>query len=395
MITLSTGQAKVFDQVMQWYRGGERTFVLAGYAGTGKSTLARMIADAIDPDGTIYCAFTGKAANVLREKGCHTAGTLHSYLYSLTDHNRQVIKQLEADIAQAHREAQFARMDALLVMLEEKRLAFRRPKFELNPDSDLKHAPLVIVDEFSMLSEKLIADLEKIAPKILYLGDPFQLPPVEGECPLKPQAFLTEIHRQALESPIIRAATDVREDRKLVFGNEPGFKYCRKIDVAPEEYRMASQIIVGKNITRTSWNNRYRQLRGYEFGDLPHAGEKMICLKNDPFNDLFNGMIGYAQADARKGGDDYYTLDFEDLHALPVFVGDIRGEGNKYDGYNEAHKKLQRFDFAFAITCHKSQGSEFENVLIYNEPIGRGVDARRWIYTALTRAQQQCTLVEP
>jgi exodeoxyribonuclease V len=394
-IKYSPGQQKVFDDVMAWHAGDQQTFVLAGYAGTGKTTLARGIADAIDPQRTLFAAFTGKAANVLREKGCHNAGTLHSFIYSLIDHNKAIIKQLEDDIISARAAGDGEKLKALLNLLEQKRMEFRRPKFDVNPDSPLKTAPLVIVDEYSMLSEKLITDLQKSAKKILYLGDPFQLPPVEGLCPLSPTAFLTEIHRQALESPIIRAATMVREGKALAFGTEPGFAYQPRAKIAPEAYAEADQIIVGRNITRAGWNRRFRTLKGYDPADLPHKGEKMICLKNDPSMDLFNGMIGEADSDARHKNDLQYTLDFDGRYSLPVFAGDVRGESDKYDGYNEAHKRLQRFDYAYAITCHKSQGSEFGNVLVYHEPIGRGVNLRRWSYTAITRAQENCTLVEP
>lgn len=400
-VTLSLGQQSAFDQIMAWHKTGERVFTLAGYAGTGKTTLARMIADAIDPVGTVFCAFTGKAANVLRDKGCTNTGTLHSYLYSIRDHNRKEIRDLEDAIAEARKAMKYDLMERLTVTLEAKRAAFRKPKFELNTESDLANAKLVIVDEYSMLNQKLIGDLQKIASKILYLGDPFQLPPVEGECTIQPSAFLTEIHRQALESPIIRAANDVREGRVLEFCDLPGFRYQPKSKIATEEYRMAEQIIVGKNITRNTWNRRFRELRGIEIKDdrreskLPQAGEKMICLKNNPINDLFNGMIDYANTDARNLTGEKYTLDFGDKTALPVWAGDIMGDGHKYDGYREEHKILDRFDFAYAITCHKAQGSEFDSVLVYSEPFGNGTDRRRWLYTALTRAQNKCTLVEP
>ena len=394
-ITLSPEQSKVFDRVMDWHRGPDRTFVLAGYAGSGKTTLARLIAEAISADGTLFCAFTGKAANVLRDKGCATAGTLHSYLYSLTDHDREVMKQLEADIEAARAEQNFLRMDHLLTLLEEKRLAYRKPKFELNPESPLKYAPLVIVDEYSMLNRKLIDDLEQLATKVLYLGDPFQLPPVEGECPLEPSVFLTGIHRQALESPIIRMATDVREGRRLDYQMTPGMVYQPRKHIAASAYIEADQVIVGRNNTRTAWNNRFRMRQGYDPLDLPHAGEKMICLKNEAMLDLFNGQIGVADTDARNPVGERYTLDFDGIPSLPVFLGDIRGDGSKYDGYNPDHRKLQRFDFGYAITCHKAQGSEFKKVTIYNEPIGRGVEARRWLYTAITRSSESCILVEP
>ena len=121
----------------------------------------------------------------------------------------------------------------------------------------------------------------------------------------------------------------------------------------------------------------------------------MICLKNEAMLDLFNGQIGVADTDARNPVGERYTLDFDGIPSLPVFLGDIRGDGSKYDGYNPDHRKLQRFDFGYAITCHKAQGSEFKKVTIYNEPIGRGVEARRWLYTAITRSSESCILVEP
>lgn len=125
----------------------------------------------------------------------------------------------------------------------------------------------------------------------------------------------------------------------------------------------------------------------------------MICLKNNPENGLYNGMIGFAMSDARFSGGDNYMLDFESddkrKRGLPVWIGDVIGESQKYDGYNKRHRELQRFDYGYAITCHKSQGSEFDSVLVYNEPIGAGVERRRWLYTALTRAKNRCTLVDP
>jgi len=393
---LSPQQQTAFDTIMKWHAGDEKTFTLAGYAGTGKTTLAKEIAAAIDPELTIFCAYTGKAAYVLKEKGCETAGTLHHHLYALADHDKSILKKLEKEIVDAREKGDAAQVKAFINLLEQKRAEFRKPRFGLNTDSAINHAPLVIVDEYSMLPKELIDDLEKMGKKILYLGDPFQLPPVKGECPLTPDLFITEIHRQALESPIIRAATDVREGRNLKYCIEDGFKYQPKRAIDPEEYKNADQIIVGRNNTRSLWNGRFRTLNGVDPLALPQIGEKMICLKNEPFLELFNGLIGNVTYDALDGiGKEYYMLDFEDHKSLPVYYGDIQGKSHLYDGYSEAHKKLQRFDFAYAITCHKAQGSEFDNCLIYNEPIGKDEMRRRWLYTAITRGKNSVTLVEP
>lgn len=392
-IVMSNGQAEAFKKISDWYRkSDEKEFVLAGYAGTGKSTIANKINEETGGKAH-FAAFTGKAANVLREKGC-AATTLHKALYTPT--TSEEVAELEERIKQATQERNYGMVDKLVIELAAARLRANRPVFELNPNSVIS-GEFVIVDEYSMLSQELIADLRKLARKILYLGDPEQLPPVNGVCGLTPDAFLTEIHRQALDSPIIRYATAVREGHKLQYINEPGFQFAPRAEIAPSAYSMAEQIIVGRNDTRRSWNNRFRHRRGHKIGSLPQAGEKIICLKNSPENDLFNGMICRA-AKSTAEHEDYYVLECEDeeteWQGLNVWLGDIDG---REEGYNfKRHRGLERFDFAYAITCHKSQGSEFGDVLIYNEPVGRDAhDCRRWLYTAITRAKNHVVLVDP
>jgi len=393
MAQLSPQQIEAFDGVMAWHKTKEKRFVLAGYAGAGKTTLAKQIADEIGHNGTIFCAYTGKAANVLREKECMNAGTIHSYLYSLTDHDREAMKILNEEMHRMLKMGDTATANRISEQVAEMRANYRKPKYDLNMQSKLADAKLVIVDEYSMLSEELIKHIELVAKKVLYIGDPFQLPPVKGECSLQPDYFITEIHRQALDSPIIRYSKMVREGETISFCSEGEFEYGPQQNFGAEIYSDADQVIVGMNKTRMEWNKRFRDLAGHE--GLPRAGEKMICLKNSPVNGLFNGMIGYAASDARPKRSEHYILDFDDNAGLNVYAGDINGTGDKYDGYNPYHRTLDRFDFGYAITAHKSQGSEFDKVVIYNQPIGRGVEAQRWLYTSLTRAKKKCILVQP
>ena len=353
---LSTQQQQAFDQIMAFKDNDEKRFVLGGYAGTGKSTLSRLISKEFGD--TTVCAYTGKAANVLRDMG-ENASTVHGAIYTPMgkDDNGEL-------------------------------------KFGLDHESSIKKSDLVIVDEFSMLPEKIIRDIETLAKKVLYLGDPFQLPPVNGNCILSPNFFLEEIHRQALDSPIIRYATDVREGRALCFSEHPKFVYQPRAHFDCEDYEAADQIIVGYNKTRIAWNNRFRQKLGFEGHPLPCAGDKLICTKNNHERGLFNGMIGYAKADARQVGYDEISLDFEDKQNIPVWEGEFKGE-TVYPAARKG-KPLERFDYAYAITCHKSQGSEFDNVLIYNQPIGAdAVEKRRWLYTAITRGKKKVSLVQP
>lgn len=362
-MTLSPKQIQAFDAVMSWHRGSEKRFVLAGYAGAGKTTLAKYIADAVGVKDVIFCAYTGKAANVLREKGCENTGTIHGFLY--------MPKKQEGED--------------------------KKPRFGYSPKASWLESRLIIVDEYSMLSEKLINDIEREGKKILYLGDPFQLPPVKGECGLQPDFFLDEIHRQALESSIIRFSKEVREGGRIPFGDHGDLRYIRQRESTPEMYMVADQIIVGKNDTRAAWNKKFRNVLGFGHSMMPVCGDKMICLQNNHEIGLFNGMIGTAGNNCKMYSM-IYNLDFcytgvEDFKGINVWKGDVLGEGANYD--RENMKGLERFDYAYAITCHKSQGSEFDKVVIYNQPIGQGVERARWLYTSLTRAKKLCTLVEP
>lgn len=394
MIDLSPGQAAVFDKIMAWHTRGGQRFVLAGYAGTGKTTLAKYIAEAVGEDGVIFCAFTGKAANVLKEKNCANAGTIHKYLYSLSSHQRERLKALEAEIWRAREDGNGARADMLAEELAELRIKFRKPTFELNTESAVKNARLVIVDEYSMLNDKIIGDLESLAKKVLYIGDPFQLPPVSGECSLQPEEFLTEIHRQAMDSSIIRHSKTIREGGSIHFCIESDFHFVPRRSTQGITYMDADQLIVGRNKTRTEWNKRYRRNLGFD-SPLPTAGDKMICLKNNQEAGVFNGMIGRCTQHTHASGDEAYIMTFDEIEGLKVWQGDVMGYGEKYDGYNDSHRKLERFDFGYSITAHKSQGSEFDKVVVYNEPIGRGIERRRWLYTAITRGKKFVTLVEP
>jgi len=354
MITLSPQQIIAFDQIMSWFKDPyAQTYALAGYAGTGKSTLAKMIA--AECGRTVYLAYTGKAANVLRDKGCANVSTIHAAIYDYVGDDES-----------------------------------GNPMFENGGSGvDLRKADLVIVDEFSMLPRELVRDLEASgAKKILYLGDPFQLPPVNGECPIKANYFLEEIHRQALDSPILRAATKVRQGEALSFVDDGDFKYLPKKQTDRSLYLNADQVICGKNWTRRSYNASFRKFLGFS-GDLPQKGEKMICLKNNKADFVYNGMIGVLDEDAREGLAETYHITMGPLKALRTWNGDVLGK--------EAPKGLpytmNRFDYGYTITAHKSQGSEFNNVVVLNEPVGRGVDAQKWLYTAITRAAKQCTLV--
>lgn len=359
---LSQNQIEALNAIMLWHKGNDKSFALAGFAGTGKTTLAKYIAEAIG--NVVFCSYTGKAANVLREKGCTPCGTIHSYLYK------------------------FVNDDEL-----------GKPYFTINWESNLIDAALVIVDEYSMLNQEIISDLQKLSKKILYLGDPFQLPPVKGEQNIEPDFFLTEVHRQALESPILRAATAVRKGERLSYSASGDFIYGQKNALDQNLWYEVNQTIVGKNATRRKWNEVFLKNAGFKdsIGNKPSGGEKVICLKNSRERGLFNGMIGYVE-DIGHDDKGNFTIDFM---CDADFYGDIPVWEKIFQGYDgvidrDIRQRYELFDYGYAITCHKSQGSEFDQVLIYNEPVGRTAEEiARWRYTAITRAAKKCILVDP
>jgi exodeoxyribonuclease-5 len=153
---------------------GKQVFRLFGYAGTGKTTLAKELAKTVK-GRVLYATFTGKASLVLRKKGCEDASTIHSLIYKV-------------EVCEKTGEASFI----------------------LNRDSDLADAALLIVDEVSMVG-RIWRRTCSASTKILVLGDPAQLPPVKDEgffINAAPDVMLTEVHRQAQDNPIIRLSMD-------------------------------------------------------------------------------------------------------------------------------------------------------------------------------------------
>src|ERR1700745_1270132 len=197
---------------------------LFGYAGTGKTTLARHIADGVD-GGVKFAAFTGKAALVMRNKGCDSASTIHSLIY----------RARESGVEQ--------------------------PSFELWDDAPASKAKLIVIDECSMVDAELGRDLMSFDCPLLVLGDPAQLPPIQGggfftDC--EPDAMLTEVHRQAQDDPIVRMSMDVREGRDLDFGPYGESEGVSRAKLDPERVMSDDQVLVGRNNTRRSYNIRMR-----------------------------------------------------------------------------------------------------------------------------------------
>lgn len=353
-----------FDYYTSKGQNRKQVFYCAGYAGTGKTTLAKHFAENVDGD-VAYAAFTGKAALVMRKNGCVGARTIHSLIY-------------------------LAEQDPVTGEVE----------FKLNKSmSALKTAKLLIVDECSMVDEKIAKDLLSFGKPILVLGDPAQLPPPTGAgyfTNAEPDIMLTEIHRQSLENPIIYLATQFRNG---IYPDEGEYGESKIVsEILSTDALGADQIIAGRNITRTDMNTRMRKLLNRNF-ELPVKGEKLICLKNDRDLGLFNGGIFTCEEVLeRKYKTNFIHMmvqsDDLDQIAIPVKVHKSLFDSDIPNPDWKVLKGSQEFDYSYVITAHKSQGSQWENVLIMDESYCFREDKWKWLYTAVTRSSDKITLVK-
>src|SRR3954467_9451355 len=209
--------------------GAPLLFRLFGYAGTGKTTLARHLAAHIDGE-VKYAAFTGKAALVMRRKGCGGATTIHSLIYRARESGEET------------------------------------PTFELWDDAPASKAKLIVIDECSMVDAELGRDLMSFGGPVWGRADPAQLPPIQGGgyfTDAEPDAMLTEGHRQAQDDPIVRLSMLVREGQRLTPGEYGRTSVVRRDAFDPQRALETDQILVGRNPTRRAYNARLRERRGF------------------------------------------------------------------------------------------------------------------------------------
>jgi len=360
----SPQQDEALKAVDAWLKdkNGPQVFRLFGWAGTGKSTLAVHLAKNVG--SVVFAAFTGKAALVMRRRGCEGASTIHSLIYKYVNDKQG------------------------------------NPQFKLNDDSDVCDAELIVIDEVSMVGQQLAEDLLSFGTKVLVLGDPFQLPPINDTgyfTQAEPDFMLTEIHRQAADNPIVRLSLEIRENGRLDYGNYDQSKVVRKREVEREEVLAADQILCGTNATRISYNDRVRALKDLPAQE-PVVGDRLICLRNNHQKQLLNGQLWIAEDVIYKG------LGVLDMVLNPDDAGDRTNRANVtthekfFHGKEEElgwgeRKKYDEFYFGYALTVHKAQGSQWDDVYLFDESWAFREDRARHLYTAVTRAAERITVV--
>lgn len=392
-------QERALERMLQWFGSSgspERPWLsLGGYAGTGKTTLLgkfRLLLKEKHPElpelKVSFCAFTGKASQVLagklREQNAlgsdDTVSTIHGLIY----------------------EAQIDEQGRLIEWKKRKKLNSR----------------LIVVDEASMVTRGLWSDLLSFGIPVLAVGDHGQLPPVNDDFSLMsdPDLRLEQIHRQAQDSPIIQLSMRVRETGRIPFGSfGSGVAKIRSSELDLEELlsgwnvdratlaRKDALFLTGRNTTRVALNRRIRTVQGVE-SEEPVSGDRVICLRNNWVRHIFNGQLGtltrIAPGPMGDNGDSpCYRAEVE-MDDGSEFSGLIsRAQFNqpttqRFTGPGGAAVEGDLFDFGYALTVHKAQGSQAKRVVVFEERILREDELwRRWLYTAITRAETELLVV--
>ena len=414
-IELSDDQQKCYKQIMDWitaFKHPEESvqrqdlLTMGGFAGTGKTTLIGKIRSDLKNYKIAFCAYTGKAASVLRSKlkmfnGCikvgDYCGTIHSLIYApnIDPQTKEIIGWMKNE--------------------------------SLSYD-------LIICDEASMIGEEIFTDLSSFGIPILAIGDHGQLPPIDPGMNLmdQPDIKLEKIHRHAENSPIIKLSILAREDGFIPHGKyseciakvHPNSSYIAKFIDSCSDFS-ESAILCGFNKTRIALNSKIRARYNYK-GLYPNIGERIICLKNNKDAKacpIYNGVIGTLKSLTR-----YYKYLRVQI-AIDGEVDHYRGkispnsfnnekpdngeyiEGEEEEDFNKQVRFIQNnnyqrsrqmrrtyldlFDFGYCLTVHKSQGSEWPRVMVVEQPCQywSGHLWNKWLYTAVTRAKSELLIV--
>lgn len=366
-----------------WNTQNKQVWEISGAAGTGKTTIVYHLIDEIGlkKENVLFMAYVGKATLALARKGNY-AQTIHSTIYDVTEVPKT--DEFGQEIIKNNR-----------VLT---RFGFVK-KESLPPNIQL-----LVVDEAAMVSKEIAADILSFNIPVIALGDRNQLDPVFGEPYFLryPDVVLTEPMRQSLDSPIIylsQLAMKGKYIKKQKYGDN-----CYVIDksMITDDMLIKSDVVIcGRNRTRDIINRHVRENIMKINKEYPISGEKLICRQNNwskKIDDnifLINGMVGYVENvyletyNGRSIAIDFRP-DFIDNEYFSRLVVDYKYLVGSYEYKLSSQRSFyNKFEYAYAISVHLSQGSEWNTVLVIDENYGTADFRKKSLYTAITRAKKK------
>jgi len=436
---LTEEQKRGIDAIASWFKTGQchgftkPVFTCGGPAGSGKSSIARLAIEAcglsLSSEEVVTATLAGKAAYVLRQKGIPSARTLHSAMYTPNDEIGDVIDKEKAHILELRgamgglsgleRDAHLAE-----ITLAESRLKqlVERNRDEVtwtrNPFGPMAKAKLVLCDEASMIGGELLKDLKTFGVPMIAIGDPFQLPPIDdsGDSvffdrrgnPLPLDYELTQIHRQAAESPIIRFSQAIRHGTAdmdftgKMTGGDGGILLRIPYERLTVEMLAGAEItLVGFNETRHRVNAEVREFLGRN-SPYPEVGDRVTCLKNNRDSKRLNGELGTVTKSAhdfnQRAGTCCVTVLWDDgkEQIVDCLIPYWEAPGDSEALYSVpkwSRSKNLHLDYANALSTHRSQGSQWDGGIGLEEPFGRTPEMRRrFRYTQVTRFSKNAVM---
>lgn len=381
---LSPDQQIAADLCLNSIKQGQET-ILTGAAGTGKTTLMKYIIANSGRKVVIGCP-TGKAALRAKEVTKTPAATIHRLLYGGVDSTS----------------------------------SSNEPLFSL-PKAPCADKDLLIVDEASMLGKKLYEELMHWKPNkapVLFVGDKEQLEPVKdtwGPDLDNPTAALTQVHRQAEGSQIISFATAIRQKKGEKWladwkeADENTVHIRAGLDEALFWYLKNRQenkdsiLLTYTHAVRTEINDTIRAVLNYNEPLCP--GDRILIRVNSGRTGLMNGEIVTVKKAERQRTKTWWKVHLEERKE-PIWVNEElieKSVGEYWKWYGTLTPKMKVFPWIHVwrgdcITVHSSQGSSWQEVgFIWDDAFRRAQKmkkdfARRFLYTGVTRAEEQVNL---
>lgn len=391
---LTNEQEYIVSKAVDWYyNSSSNLFQFTGPAGTGKSVVMNEIVKRLNLSYNEIApmSYIGASAIVMRLKGLLNARTIHSWLFN-------PIEKQKTDI-NGH---------AVINSY------FNLPEYEIGfAPKPLIGIKLILIDEAGTVPMELRREIDRRNIKTIACGDLNQLPPPTSNPGYLVDGYiyrLTEIMRQAEGSPIIYLAHRASNGLPLhngYYGN--GTFVIDSTELTNEMLASTEILLCGKNKTRESFNRMIRPLKlGVKEYYTPVHDDRLICRRNN-WNleangiNLANGLIGKISnyPDVSRYQKPRFSIDFLPYLSNVPFM-DLECDYEYFTATTEQRKFLknskynrgEKFEYAYAITTHISQGSQFYTGIYIEEYLNRDINARL-NYTALTRFSDSVIYVKP